>query len=301
MAMSPAALARVVIEGLPALPGSLAGTFSPRSFSLRPLPNSYFMRDSAAVFRDSADLLGHRLRRAAHRVDSHAIPVPPAPGPAREGPAHTGRASAAASSPSRAATSSCCRPTCSRWAYRSARRPIGGEARLQRSEAFGEDVTVFAVVLPRERACIHLDMVFTVVDRDATLVYAPMVTGRNRARVVRIDALANGQLRFGEEEGLLQGLWGAGFDLEPLPAAGSIPSSRRGSSGVGRQFLRLRSRQDHHDPATPKASTSSPTRASRSARRGTSSRGGKRSRTSSGWPCVSTASSSRGVAAARAA
>jgi arginine deiminase len=89
--------------------------------------------------------------------------------------------------------------------------------------AFGEDVTVFAVVLPRERACIHLDMVFTVVDRDATLVYAPMVTGRNRARVVRIDALANGTLRFGEEEGLLQGLWGAGFDLEPLSCGGVDP------------------------------------------------------------------------------
>ena len=42
MAMRPAELARVVIEGLPALPGSLAGTLSPRSspFVRCPTPTS---------------------------------------------------------------------------------------------------------------------------------------------------------------------------------------------------------------------------------------------------------------------
>ena len=66
-------------------------------------------------------------------------------------------------------------------------------------------------------------MVFTAVDRDAALVYAPIVTGRGRSRVVRIDAGADGSLRFGEEDGLLQGLWGAGLDLEPLSCGGADP------------------------------------------------------------------------------
>jgi arginine deiminase len=66
-------------------------------------------------------------------------------------------------------------------------------------------------------------MVFTAIDRDAALVYDPVVTGPGHARVVRIDAGADGSLRFREEEGLLQGLRGAGIDLEPLSCGGADP------------------------------------------------------------------------------
>ena len=224
MAMRPAELARVVIEGLPALPGSLAGTLSPRSFSLRPLPNAYFMRDSAAVMRDwaisSATAYDVRLIESiVTRFLFRRHPDLHARGLLIDGPRERSRfitiegGDVVVLSPNVLAVGVSERTTAD-----SVERLASNAAM-----AFGEDVTVFAVVLPRERACIHLDMVFTVVDRDATLVYAPMVTGRNRARVVRIDALANGTLRFGEEEGLLQGLWGAGFDLEPLSCGGVDP------------------------------------------------------------------------------
>ncbi|MGA2547997.1 MAG: arginine deiminase family protein [Rectinemataceae bacterium] len=224
MAMRPAELARVVIEGLPALPGSLAGTLSPRSFSLRPLPNAYFMRDSAAVVRDwaiaSATAFDVRLIESiVTRFLFRRHPDLHANGLLIDGPRERSRfitiegGDVVVLSPKVLAVGVSERTTAD-----SVERLASNAAM-----AFGEDVTVFAVVLPRERACIHLDMVFTVVDRDATLVYAPMVTGRNRARVVRIDALANGTLRFGEEEGLLQGLWGAGLDLEPLSCGGNDP------------------------------------------------------------------------------
>jgi arginine deiminase len=224
MAMGPAELSRVVIEGLPALPDSLAGTLSPRSFSLRPLPNAYFMRDSAAVMRDwaisSATAYDVRLIESiVTRFLFRRHPDLHARGLLIDGPRERSRfitiegGDVVVLSPNVLAVGVSERTTAD-----SVERLASNAAM-----AFGEDVTVFAVVLPRERACIHLDMVFTVVDRDATLVYAPMVTGRNRARVVRIDALANGTLRFGEEEGLLQGLWGAGFDLEPLSCGGVDP------------------------------------------------------------------------------
>ncbi|MDP3178629.1 MAG: arginine deiminase family protein, partial [Spirochaetaceae bacterium] len=90
-------------------------------------------------------------------------------------------------------------------------------------KAFDEQVTVFAVLLPKERYCIHLDMVFTVVDRDAALVYAPLVTGPRRASVVRIEARKNGKVTFSDEEGLLQGLWSAGVDLEPISCGSGDP------------------------------------------------------------------------------
>jgi arginine deiminase len=224
MAMSPAELARVVIEGLPALPGSLAGTLSPRSFSLRPLPNAYFMRDSAAVVRDwaiaSATAFDVRLIESiVTRFLFRRHPDLHANGLLIDGPRERSRfitiegGDVVVLSPNVLAVGVSERTTAD-----SVERLASNAA-----TAFGGDMTVFAVVLPRERACIHLDMVFTVVDRDAALVYAPLVTGRNRTRVVRIDAGAKGTLRFGEEEGLLQGLWGAGFDLEPLSCGGVDP------------------------------------------------------------------------------
>jgi arginine deiminase len=224
MGMGPAELARVAIEGLPALPGSLPGVLSKRSFSLRPLPNTYFMRDSAAVMRDwaisSATAYDVRLIEAViARFIFRRHPDFLAKGLLIDGPRERSRfitiegGDVVALSRNVLAVGVSERTTAD-----SVERLASAAAR-----AFGEDMTVFAVVLPRERACIHLDMVFTAVDRDAALVYAPIVTGRTRARVVRIDAGPGGALRFGEEEGLLQGLWGAGMDLEPLSCGGNDP------------------------------------------------------------------------------
>jgi len=43
-------------------------------------------------------------------------------------------------------------------------------------------MTIFAVDLPKERATIHLDMVFTMIDRHAALAYKPVMLGPRRAR-----------------------------------------------------------------------------------------------------------------------
>jgi arginine deiminase len=224
MDMGPSELARVVIEGLPALPGSLAGSLSPRGFSLRPLPNTYFMRDSAAVLRDwaIASATAYDVRLVESIVTRFIFKRHPAflaRGLLVDGPAERSRfftiegGDVVVLSPRILAVGISERTTAD-----SVERLAAGAA-----GAFGEEMTVFAVLLPRERACIHLDMVFTAIDRDAALVYAPVVTGRGRARVVRIDASPGGSLRFSEEDGLLQGLWGAGIDLEPIPCGGTDP------------------------------------------------------------------------------
>jgi arginine deiminase len=224
MAMSPSELSRVVIEGLPARPESLPGVLSPRSFSLRPQPNSYFMRDSAAVIRDwavsSATAFDVRLIESiVTRFLFQRHPDLHTKGLLIDGPRERSRfitiegGDIVVLSPHVLAVGVSERTTSD-----SVERLAVNAAR-----AFGEDMTVFAVVLPQERACIHLDMVFTALDLDAALVYAPIVTGRNRARVVRIEAGATGTLRFEEEEGLIQGLWGVGIDLEPLSCGGSDP------------------------------------------------------------------------------
>jgi arginine deiminase len=226
-AMEAADLARAAIEGLPAPAGSLSSTLNGRAFSMRPLPNAYFMRDSAAVVRDwaiaSATAYDVRLVESViMRFVFRRHPELRAAGFLLDGPEERNRfitiegGDVLVLSPGVLAVGVSERTTADAVERLAARA----------AKAFAGDVTVFAVALPRERSCIHLDMVFTVVDRDAALVYEPVVTGRDRARVVRIDAGPGGSLRFREEEGLLQGLKGAGFDLEPLSCGGADPLCR---------------------------------------------------------------------------
>jgi arginine deiminase len=221
MAMPAAELAQVVIEGLPALPESLAHLVAPRSFSLRPQPNTYFMRDSAAVIGDyavsSATAFDVRLIESIitrfvfrHNRDFRARGI------LFDGPEERSRAVTIEGGDILVLSPRVLAVGVSERSTPEAVERLTAAA----AKAFGEPFSVFAVILPKERASIHLDMVFTAIDTDAALVYAPLVTGPRRARVVRIDAKRNGSLAFTEEDGLLQGLWGAGIDLEPVLCAG---------------------------------------------------------------------------------
>ena len=224
MSMPAAALARSVIEGLPAAPGSLSALAGGRSFSMRPLPNAYFMRDSAAVVRDCvvscATAFDVRLIESivtrfvfTHHPDFLARRL------LVDGPRERNRFVTIEGGDILVLAPGVLAVGVSERSTPDAVERLAVEA----GAAFGEPMTVFAVLLPKERYCIHLDMVFTMVDRDAALVYAPLVTGPRRAKVLRLDAARKGRPRITEEEGLLQGLWGAGLDLEPIACGGGDP------------------------------------------------------------------------------
>ncbi|MBP7263661.1 MAG: hypothetical protein KBB32_05755 [Spirochaetia bacterium] len=217
MAMGAQELSRMTIEGLPSLERNLSSMIDPHSFVMRPLPNAYFMRDSAAVFRgcvlSGATAFDVRLIESIvtrfifkHHPDFMAKDF------ILNGPEERSNyitiegGDFLVLSPTVLAIGVSERTTAN-----AVERVAANAARKA-----GEPVSVFAVMIPRERATIHLDMVFTMIDRDAALVYGPVVTGRDRARVIRIDANPKGGLSFHEEDGLLQGLKGAGIDLEPV-------------------------------------------------------------------------------------
>lgn len=217
MSMSAVQLARLTIEGLPALQKSLSATLDSHAFVVRPLPNTYFMRDSAAVFRNfvlsCATAFDVRLiESVVTRFIFQYHPDFMAKSLLLNGPEERSRYITIEGGdfhvlgPNTLAIGVSERTTpdaVERVAVNTARK-------------LGEPVTVFAVQIPRERATIHLDMVFTMIDRDAALVYAPVVMDPNRCRVVRILAQPNGLATFSEMDGLLPGLRSAGIDLEPV-------------------------------------------------------------------------------------
>lgn len=71
---------------------------------------------------------------------------------------------------------------------------------------------------------IHLDMVFTFLDRDACMVYEPLIMGTNRFHTIHIK-IENGKvISIREEENLPKALKKLGIDMEPVRCGGGLDS-----------------------------------------------------------------------------
>jgi len=232
MAMDAELLSRAVIRGIPSPKGSLSALVHPGGFLSKPLPNTYFMRDSAAVMGDyfvsAATAYDVRSVEAVitrfiftHHPDFMAREV------LFDGPSERSRyltmegGDIAVLSPGLLAIGISERTTAS------AVERLAKNALRWTSDSRNGELCIFAVDLPKERATIHLDMVFTMIDRDAALVYEPVILGSGRSRVFRIEGGRNGKLRFSQEESLLKGLKKKGLDLQPILCGGKDPLSQK--------------------------------------------------------------------------
>ncbi|MBN2873788.1 MAG: hypothetical protein JXM71_01735 [Spirochaetales bacterium] len=223
-AMDPDALAQAVIAGTPARHTRLEAFIRGLDFDLPPLPNTYFMRDAAMVYRDTsiASAMRFRVRRAEaliHRfVFSHHLDFK-GNGCLFDGPALVRDGFNIEGGDFQVLRKGIVAIGVSE---RTSAEAVDSMARAI-ADTFNEPVTVFAVVLPVARATIHLDMAFTVIDNDACLVYEPVILGPRRARTVRIDAAPGKEARLTEVDSLLHGLKDAGLDLKPVLTGGADP------------------------------------------------------------------------------
>ena len=221
-ALAPAELARVAIEGLPARHDGVESFLAGKRFDLPPLPNLYFMRDAGFVFgsRASACAMRFDVRHPESLIDRAVFGGPAglaAPEPALDGPAFRAPGFSFEGGDIQVLGPSTLAIGVSE---RTSARAVDALA-LALAKAGGRPVTVFAVELPKERATIHLDMVFTVIDRDACLVHERAILGNGRCRVARLDADPAGRARVREVPSLLEGLAEAGIRLEPVVTGGS--------------------------------------------------------------------------------
>lgn len=84
------------------------------------------------------------------------------------------------------------------------------------------------VTIPKRRAYMHLDTLITPVDRDACLIYPPVILdgGAEQADVFEID-LHSDDLTPVARDGLLDLLSSRGMDLEPIPCGGNDPVAQQ--------------------------------------------------------------------------
>jgi len=220
-ALDPAVLARRLIEGVPLPQDTLTRFLSEERHALRPLHNLFFMRDTAAALGGSV-LVGRmansvRDREALlveavfeHHPALQATTVVKAPaGDERIDITLEGGDVVVA------------RDDLLLIGIGARTSPQAVDFIIDRFKGSQEVFDVVVQELPRTpESFIHLDMVFTFLDRDACLVYEPVVLGPARQHTVHMH-VAGGRVEFIRERiNLLAALGEVGLDLEPVACGG---------------------------------------------------------------------------------
>jgi len=217
LALGPDELIRILIGGFPARKDSLTRFLDPAEFDLHPLPNLYFTRDGAMVYRNkiiigamayevrqleallAEFIFGHSARLRSEGLLFDGAREQPAGVTLEGGDFQLLKEDLLVIGLSDRTTSQ-------------AIDIVVGRIAADRQGP----VRVFVVLLPSERATIHLDMIFTMIDRDKAVVYAPHILGKDRRPVVRMDVDPAGRRSIRRVDSLLGGLAEAGLPLEPV-------------------------------------------------------------------------------------
>ncbi|MFN2637165.1 MAG: arginine deiminase family protein [Gemmatimonadaceae bacterium] len=216
--LPPEAVVNLLIEGKEEEPGPLSRTLNECSYSLPPLPNLFFTRDSAmainrhmmigsmryharwteelimkALFTSHPKLSnegvlydGSMERRLNHTLEGGDVH------PLREDVLLIG------------------------FSERSSPAAIDGLANLLFEQTGVSNLLV--VVMPQEQTAIHLDMIFTHVDRDLCVIYPPHFIGPYRVPILHWQ---KGQSQMREQPDLFTALRECDMPMEPILCGGS--------------------------------------------------------------------------------
>ncbi|MEY4064329.1 MAG: hypothetical protein RIR26_537 [Pseudomonadota bacterium] len=223
-------LAEILISGLPLKRDTLDSYLSTKSFSLVPLPNMYFMRDSSMVIgprlvtggmassvRDTESLIMRTIYEYHPSLRGRGILLDACLSDDRSKFTIEGGDVLVLSEDVLLIGIS------ERTTPVAVDRLIDAYYNARVQDGNDRPFDVFCVILPRERSTIHLDMIFTLVNTEQAVVSAPYILGRERSRIVRIKVREQGRRRFSEVDDLLLGLRGLGLRIEPILCGGDEP------------------------------------------------------------------------------
>lgn len=223
-------LGRLLICGVPIQKTTLERFLANRSFSLVPLPNMYFMRDTSIVVGQR--VISSRMASLVRQPEAVIMRTLYKYNPSLQGAGLLFDGSQYAGDPEITLEGGdvlvvsrdllligASERTTTRAIDRLAESWVDARRRDQLFEPFD----IIAVVLPHERSTIHLDMIFTFVDREQAIVYEPYVMGREACRAVRVTVSSDGKRRFREHPNLLLALRDLGLNISPILCGGSEP------------------------------------------------------------------------------
>ncbi len=223
MSMNSSELSRVLIEGLPARVDSLTTYFRNEYYALYPLYNFYFTRDAAVTVGNQALIcrMANKVRMRESLIMNAIY-------------SHSGAFECGVVDAN------------DRKAHDSSVIMEGGDILIAREDILiigngvrttpqgidfmidnfcknrsDEICHVLVQQLPSEpESFIHLDMVFTLLDRDKCLVFKPLVMGAHQYQTVHITIEGGKVSSIRPVEGLLPALRSLGMELQPIVCGG---------------------------------------------------------------------------------
>lgn len=99
--------------------------------------------------------------------------------------------------------------------------PQGIDYLIENFKKSKKKMNIIVQVLPKEpESFIHLDMIFTILDNDKCLTYSPVILNNHAYEAIHIS-IDNGKVKsINEENNLIQSLSKLGMDLEPIYCGG---------------------------------------------------------------------------------
>ncbi len=216
-ALDPSALTRMLIEGREEVPGPLAKALNEPGYTLPPLPNLFFTRDSAMVTGDHV-LVGsmrYGIRWPEELIMKSLFTHHPAL--ANAGILFDGAAERRTNHTLEGGDVHPLRRdlVVIGFSERSSPAAIDQLASLFFEQTPVTDIIV--VVMPKQDTAIHLDMVLTQVDRDLCVIYPPHFIGSERLSVLHWH---KGRSQLREMPNLFAALKECGMPMEPIFCGG---------------------------------------------------------------------------------
>ncbi|HMB39953.1 MAG TPA: arginine deiminase family protein [Wenzhouxiangellaceae bacterium] len=214
-------LAMQLVHGTPKKPDSLEKYLDPSRYAIPPLPNTFFTRDATMCVNDRVVIGSMAYRaRAAEALLLKAV-FKYHPRVQSSGFYFDGTANPDSEVTIEGGDLLVIRENLVVIGY-SERTSVAGIDRLMRAIASQGPVTDFIVVeIPKTRATIHLDMIFTMVDRDKCVVFPPLITGNQRCRAYHCRFGAGEGARIEEYPDVLAALAAQGVELSPIACGGA--------------------------------------------------------------------------------
>jgi len=213
----PEELARLFIEGEESHGGALAGLVNEAGYSLPPLPNLFFTRDSAEVIGDGVAIsaMRHEVRWTEELIMRTLFRHHPALH--NRGVLYDGTRERRMNTSIEGGDVHVLREDLVLVGLSERTSAAGIDALAERLLATTAVSDLLVVILPPHRTSIHLDMIFTMLDRELCCVFPPYFLGPTRLPVLHVG-VAERETR--EREDLFEALAGLGLPLTPIPCGG---------------------------------------------------------------------------------
>ena len=216
--LPPEEVVRMLIEGKEEEPGPLSRTLNECSYSLPPLPNLFFTRDAAMAINEHMMIGSMRFHaRWTEELIMKAL-FSSHPKLSNSGILYDGSVERRLNHTLEGGDVHPLREDVLLIGFSERSSPAGIDSLATLLFEQTEVSNLIVVVMPQEATAIHLDMIFTHVDRELCVIYPPHFIGPYRLPILHWQ---KGDSRMREQADIFAALRDCGMPMEPIPCGGS--------------------------------------------------------------------------------